>query len=153
MRQIVIARINTLMHLPPDNPLSQPPTQIHVTDSLPEAAALRTTALAQRPDLRAAGEHESTLTSQPGPGKVAEFVIPDFTPFAMYDRFMGNTSDSQPLATMIGVSMNVPVRRDKRFAAVSEAQARLNQRRAELEKQIDLVNFQVQEVFAKCSEE
>ena len=49
MRQIVVARINTLMHLPPDSPLAPSPKQINLTDSLPEATSLRNTALARRP--------------------------------------------------------------------------------------------------------
>jgi cobalt-zinc-cadmium efflux system outer membrane protein len=118
-----------------------------VADSLPEASEMRTTALAKRPDLKALASRIDA--DQANLALANKEFYPDFTPFAMYDRFMGNNSEIQPLATMIGVSMNVPVRKNRRYAAVAEAQARLNQRRSELEKQIDQVSFQVQEAYAK----
>jgi outer membrane protein TolC len=147
MRHIVIARINTLMHLPPDSPLPPPPNRLSVSESLAEAKELRATALSRRPDLQALAKRIDA--DQAALALANKEFYPDFTPFAMYDRFMGNNSQSQPLAMMIGVSVNLPVRRDRRFAAVEEAQARLNQRRAELERQIDQVNFQVQEAYEK----
>ncbi len=148
-RQIVVARMNTLMHLSPDSPLPPPPKQFMVSESLPDAAGLRAAALARRPDLQALASRIDA--DQAALALANKEFYPDFTPFAMYDSFMGNTTDSQPLATMIGVSMNLPVRRDRRYAGVAEAQARLNQRRAELAKQIDEVNFQVQQAYQKVN--
>jgi outer membrane protein TolC len=149
MRQIVVARMNTLMHLPPESLLPPPPKHFSVSESLPEAAGLRVTALARRPDLQALASRIDA--DQAALALANKEFYPDFTPFAMYDRFMGNDSASQPLATMIGVSLNLPFRRDRRIAGVVEAQSRLNQRRAELVKQIDQVNFQVQEAYQKVS--
>jgi outer membrane protein TolC len=77
---------------------------------------------------------------------------PDFGPFAMYDRFMGNNPETQDLAPMVGVSMNLPVYRDKRFAALAEARAKIAQRRAELAQRTNQVHFQVQEAFAQVRE-
>src|SRR5207249_5056396 len=51
--QIAVARINTLMHLPPDAPLPRPPRELQPTDPLPEPAVLRAAAVARRPDLQA----------------------------------------------------------------------------------------------------
>jgi outer membrane protein, heavy metal efflux system len=76
----------------------------------------------------------------------------DFEPFFMYDRFMGNTSQSQPLAYMLGLKMNLPVRLARRQGAVAEALARLAQRRAELARQMDQAIFQVQEAYAQVRE-
>src|SRR5262245_61835378 len=53
MRQVAVARINTLMHLPPDSSVPPPPKQLNVTGELPDAQALRAIALARRPDLQA----------------------------------------------------------------------------------------------------
>src|SRR5207249_2906813 len=77
---------------------------------------------------------------------------PDFEPFVMYDRFMGNNEESEDLAAMVGVRVNLPVRYARRQGAVAEAQARVAQRRAELDRQIDQVNFQVQEAHAQAAE-
>jgi outer membrane protein TolC len=74
---------------------------------------------------------------------------PDFEPFFMYDRFMGNVSDNRDLASMLGVRMNLPVYREKRYAAVAEAEAKVAQRRAELAKQTDQVNFEVQQAYER----
>jgi cobalt-zinc-cadmium efflux system outer membrane protein len=147
-RQIAVARLNTLMHLPPDAPLPPPPRQVAAAAALPEAAPLRAAALARRPDLLAL---QNRITAEEASLALArkEFY-PDFEPFFMYDRFMGNTSDSRPLAYMLGLRMNLPVRLARRQAAVTEAMARLAMRRAELARQVDQVNFQVQQAYEQA---
>jgi outer membrane protein TolC len=150
MEQVAVARLNALMHLPPDSPLPPPPRRLTVAAELPEAQQLRALALARRPDLRALADR---LTADETALALArKEYYPDFEPYFMYDRFMGNTSDSRPLAYMVGVKMNLPVRLDRRAGAVAEAQARLAQRRAELARQTDQVNFQVQEAHAQVRE-
>jgi outer membrane protein TolC len=146
-RQIAVARLNTLMHQPPDSPLSPPPRRLAPPDDLPEAAALRALAVARRPDLKALADH---LAAERAALALAykEFY-PDFEPFFMYDRFMGNSPDNRDLASMLGVRMNLPVYRAKRCAAVAEAEARIAGRQAELAKQTDQVNFQVQEAYER----
>jgi len=148
--RVAVARLNTLMHLPPDGPLPPPPRRVAPGKGLPEAQELRAAALARRPDLQAlahriAAEEASVALAR-------KEYCPDFEPFFMYDRFMGNTTDSRPLAYMLGLKTNLPVRMDRRRGAVAEAQARLAQRRAELARLTDQVNFQVQEAYALVSE-
>jgi outer membrane protein TolC len=150
MRRVAVARLNTLMHLPPDAPLPPAPKDLRVGDRLPDAAALRALALARRPDLQAL---VSRVRAEEAALRLAckEFY-PDFEPFVMYDRFMGNNETNADLATMVGVRMNLPVRRDKRYAAVAEARARIGQRQAELARQTDQVALQVEEAFARVRE-
>jgi outer membrane protein, heavy metal efflux system len=150
MGRVAVARLNTLMHFPPDSPLPPPPRQLAAGEPLPEAAPLRAVALARRPDLQAlahriAAEEASLALAR-------KEYYPDFEPFFMYDRFMGNTSDTRPLAYMLGVKMNLPVRLARRHGAVTEALARLAQRRAELARQTDQMNFQVQEAYEQVRE-
>jgi outer membrane protein TolC len=147
MRKIAIARIDTLMHLPPDAALPPPPKRIALLEAAPEAPALRALAMSRRPDLLALADRIQAEEAQLGLAH-KEFY-PDFEPFFMYDRFMGNVSDNRDLATMIGVRTNLPVYRARRHGAVAEAEARIAQRRAELGKQTDQVNYQVQEAFEK----
>lgn len=150
MRKVAVARINTLMHLPPNSPLPPAPGKAAVDDSLPDEEVLRANALARRPDLRALADH---ITAEEAALALAyKEYYPDFEAFFMYDRFMGNVSDNRDLASMLGVKMNLPVRLERRQGAVAEAAARIAQRRAELDKQIDLVNFQVQEAHAQVRE-
>ena len=147
MRQVAIARINTLMHLAPDNSLPSPPKQLNVTDQLPDIHFLRTAALARRPDLQAIAAR--IAAEEASLGLAQKEFYPDLEPFFMYDRFMGNVSDNRDLATQLGVRVNLPLRRSRRFGAVAEAEARIAQRRAELDKVTDQVNFQVQEAYAR----
>ncbi len=150
MRQVAIARINTLVNLPPDAALPPPPKEINVADTLPEAQALRAAALARRPDLQAL---ENRIRAEEATLALAhKEYYPDFEPYLMYDRFMGNTSASRDLATMVGVRLNVPIRLARRDGAVAEAQARIAQRRAELAQQVNQVNFEVQQAYAQVRE-
>jgi outer membrane protein TolC len=147
MRQVAVARINTLMDLAPDSFLPSPPKQLNVAEQLPDVRTLRATALARRPDLQALAAliaaEEASL------GLARKEFYPDFEPFFMYDRFMGNVSDNRDLATMLGVRLNLPIYKARRYGAVAEAEARVTQRRAELAKATDQVNFQVQEAYAR----
>jgi outer membrane protein TolC len=147
MREVAVARINTLMHLAPDCPLPPPPKQLNVTDGLPDAQALRSTALARRPDLQALADR--IAAEEASLGLAHKEFYPDFEPFFMYDRFMGNMPENRDLASMLGVRMNLPVYRQRRYGAVAEAEARIAQRRAELARVTDQVNFQVQEAYAR----
>jgi len=150
MRQVAVARINTLMNLPPDRSLPPPPRTVTVGGELPAAEVLRAAALARRPDLQALANH--LAADQAALALAHKEFYPDFEPLFMFDRFMGNNSTNVDLASMLGVKVNLPVRKDRRYAAVAEAQARINQRRAELARQADQVNYQVQQAYAQVQE-
>jgi outer membrane protein TolC len=150
MQRIAIARINTLLDVPPDSPLPPPPRELAEQKLLPDAAELRARALSARPDLQALANR--IAAEQAALALAHKEYCPDFEPFAMYDRFMGNTSDTRALAYMVGLKVNLPVRVGRRDAAVAEAVAKVNQRRAELARLTDQVNFQVQEAFEQVRE-
>ncbi len=71
---------------------------------------------------------------------------PDFEVMGAYDTFW----QERELQWQIGVRMNLPVCTGRRHGAVAEAEAKIAQRRAELAKQADQVNYQVQEAFEKA---
>jgi outer membrane protein TolC len=150
MRQVAVARINTLLDLPPNAPLPPAPKKIDVESAPADPENLRSTALARRPDLRALSDR--IAAEQAALALAYKEFYPDFEAFFMYDRFMGNISSNRDLATMLGVKVNVPVRLERRRGAVAEAQARVAQRTAELRHQIDQVNFQVEEAYAQVRE-
>jgi outer membrane protein TolC len=146
MRQVAIARINTLMHQSPDAALPPPPKKLPVDDRLHEPTALRCAALARRPDLlalsnRVAADQASLALAQ-------KDYKPDLEVMAGYDTFW----QERPLRGMVGVRMNVPVRLARRDAAVTEAQARLAQRQAELARLTDQTNYEVQQAYAQVRE-
>jgi outer membrane protein TolC len=149
-RKVAVARINTLMHLPPDLPLPPAPKDLQAGDGLPDAASLRVLALSRRPDLQ--GLANRIRADEASLALACKEFRPDFEPFVMYDRFMGNNATNADLATMVGVRMNLPVRRERRYAALAEARARLAQRQAELARQTDEVNFQVEQAYAQVHE-
>ena len=145
-KQISIARINTLMHLPPDNALPPPPKEVRPAEGLPEVQILRDTALARRPDLKALADH--IKAEQATLALAHKEFYPDFEVSAGYDTIMGN-GPMRDLAPQVGVRLNVPLYQARRYGAVSEAQAKIGQRQAEFARQTDQVSFQVQENYEK----
>jgi outer membrane protein TolC len=149
MRQVAVARINTLLHLPPDSSLPPPPPHISRAQPLPAAESLRSRALAQRPDLQALANR--LASEQTSLALAYREYYPDVEASAAYDTIMGN-GPTRDLAPQIGLRINLPVRTARRHAAVAEAQARLAQRQAELASRTDQVHFQVQEAYAQVRE-
>ncbi len=146
MRQVAVARINTLLHLPPDGPLPPPPPRLRPEGPLPGAPELRALAQAGRPDLRALADR---LAAEQASLQLArtEFY-PDVEVMAGYDAFW----QERPLRTMVGARLNLPVRKARRTAAVTEAQARVAERQAELARLCDQVSFEVQQAYAQVRE-
>lgn len=149
MRRVAVARINTLMHLPPDAPLPPPPARLEPAAPLPDVQLLRARAADQRPDLHALAAR--LAADRAALDLARREYAPDFEVMAAYNTLMGN-GPARDLAPQVGVSVNLPVRRERRHAAVAEAQARLAQRQAEFDRQLDQVNFQVQEAYEQVQE-
>jgi outer membrane protein TolC len=150
IREVAVARINTLLSRVPDAPLPLPHKELKIREDLPDAPHHREAALARRPDLQVIANR---LAAEDAALALAhkEFYS-DFEPFVMYDRFMGNNVANRDLATMVGVKLNLPVRLARRNGAVAEAQARINQRRAELGKLTNQVNYEAQQAYALVPE-
>jgi outer membrane protein TolC len=146
LERIAIARINTLMHRPPDAYVPPPPGRLDSPQLILSVAELRGLAAAQRPDLAAAG---AKIRAEQARLQLAQKeFLPDFEVFGRYDNFWSQPS----LRGQVGVNMNVPLYRDKRYAAVREAQWRVSQRRAEYEQRIDDVNREVQTAYERFDE-
>jgi outer membrane protein TolC len=149
MKKVVVARINTLMHLPPDDSLPPPPEKVVMPGQLPPAEMLRSLALSQRPDLQAAAHRVDAEEAMVA--LAHREYCPDFEAGVAYDSIMGN-GPTRDLAPQLSVRLNLPVRKARRNAAVDEAEARAAQRRADLARLTDLVNFQVQEAYEQIVE-
>lgn len=149
MRKVAVARINTLMHLPPDVPLPPPPKELKLGEALPDALVLRSTAISRRPDLQALGNH--IAAEQASLALAKKEFCPDFEVMAAYDTIMGN-GPARDLAAQVAVRVNLPVRTHRRWAAISEAEARIAQRRAEYDRVTDQINFDVQQAYEQVFE-
>jgi outer membrane protein, heavy metal efflux system len=146
MEQVSRARLNTLLLVTPDSPLPPPPSDLRRDVQLPAADELRAQALASRPELaaqsaRIRAERYSIQLAQ------KEF-LPDAELFGRYDTFW----QEDPLKPMIGMNVNVPVYKQKRYAAIREASARLSQQQATLEGRINEIMFEVEQAYRRVEE-
>jgi outer membrane protein TolC len=149
MKKVAVARINTLMHLPPASPLPSPPAKLSVSGELPAAEVLLSAAVANRPDVRAVADR--LAADQAMLALAHKEYYPDFEAGAAYNTIMGN-GPMRDLAPQLSVRMNLPVWKSKRAGAVAEAETRVMQRKAELDRLTDQVNFQVQEAYEQVVE-
>jgi outer membrane protein TolC len=100
IRKVTIARINTLLDLPPEGALPAPPGRLAVSGPLPDVSQLWATALAGRPDLKAL---ENRIRSEEAAvGLAHKEVYPDFEASAAYDTIMGN-GPTRDLAPQLGL--------------------------------------------------
>ena len=143
---IAAARINTLLHQSPDCPLPPPPEQLAMPAELPAAEVLRAIAVQQRPDLAAQGAR--IQAEEANLGLAAKEYYPDMEFVYRHDEFMNEPG----MYNQVGMNVNVPLYQAKRHAAVREAQARICQQRAEYQRRIDEVAFEVQSAAQRVHE-
>lgn len=150
MRRVAMARINTLLHQPPDLPVPPPPARLNVDCEPAPAELLRQMAIEQRPDLQALG---AKIRAESASLALAykEFY-PDFEFMARYDSFWQPTSTQGGLQGQVGVNMNVPVYLQKRRAAVREAMFKLQQKQADYDQRIDDIHREVESAYAQVVE-
>ncbi len=145
-REVAVARINTLMHLPPDSPLPPPPAAVPPPPAVPDTPALRAAAVARRPDLTALSDRIGAELA------AVELARKEFGPDVELSAAYDTLWQERPLRAQAGVKVNLPVRTGRRFAAIAEAQAKVAQRQAELARATDRVNFEVHEAAAQLRE-
>jgi outer membrane protein TolC len=150
MQEVAVARINTLMHLLPDSPLPPPPQAVKAEGAVPDVVTLRALALSRRPDLQA--QANRIAAEEAALALARKEFFPDAEFMAAYDSFWQGKDDERSLRPQIGVRVNLPVQCERRRAAVAEAQARLAQRQAALDRQTDQVNFEVQQAYEQVRE-
>src|SRR5439155_22738 len=141
MRQVAIARINTLLRRWPDAPLPAPPANLDLPAAPEDKSLAWQIALQQRPDLAALAWR--VQAAEAALELAYKNYYPDLDAFARYDTWWQPASTQGPLRAQIGVAMNLPVYRQKLQAAVCEAQFRLNQRRAEFDERSLQIQYEV----------
>lgn len=147
-RQVSKARLNTLMHYPPDAFLPVPQRGAAQL-TIPAAQDLRARALLARPDAKALVER---VASEEAAVALAQREYkPDVELLAAYDSFWQG-SEGRPLQWQVGARINLPVRLSRRSGAVIEAQAGVATRRADLSRLSDQIGLQVQEAYELAQE-
>ena len=144
--QVSRARLNTLLLVTPDAQLPPPPTALNDELQLPPSDALRQQALGTRPELAA---QQARIRAERYSIQLAhkEF-FPDMEFVGRYDAFW----QEDALRPMVGMNLNVPVYKQKRYAAVREASARLSQQQATLDSQINEIMFEVEQAYRRVEE-
>jgi len=142
-RNIAIARINTLLHRPPQTMLPVPPAELSVDGGIMEPKVLNDIAIQSRPDLTAMS---ARIQSERTAIELAckEFY-PDFEFMARYDAFW----QEKPLRPMLGMNVNVPINQSRRHAAVDEAMFRLNKMCADYASAVDATRNDVQAAWER----
>lgn len=142
-QKVAIARINTLLHRKPDAALPPPPHLLKVDGSNLDAISLSDLAIQHRPEIAALNAR--IQSEQSAAALACKEYYPDFEFMGRYDSFWTDKVQRP----MVGMNMNVPLNRDRRGAAVREAQFRVTKLIAELNQQQDMVREDVQTAFAR----
>jgi len=116
--RVARARLNTLLLVAADAPLPPPPVELSLVRGPTDPAELRALALAQRTELSAQAARMSA--EQYAVRLAYKEFYPEVEVLASYDAFW----QEEPLRPMIGMNLNVPLGRKKRWAAVNEARAK-----------------------------
>lgn len=146
--RVGIARINTLLLRDPGAPLPPAPESLYAPSAAPQIETLRALAFEQRPDLAAANSR--LRAEQAAVALACREYKPDLELVGRYDTFW--QAPQQQLQGQVGVTLNIPVAWQRRCAAVREAQAKAQQRQAELATLSTEIQFQVQEAHARVEE-
>ena len=145
MQRVAAARINTLLRRPPDEPLPEPEASPAAEPPV-EASLLVARALAQRPELAALAHRIEA--EQAGLTLAHKNYLPDLDVIGAYNAMM----PEKEMWGQVGVGVNVPLYRQKRHAAVAEAEMKISQRVAEYEqKELD-IQYEVQTAYEQLEE-
>jgi outer membrane protein TolC len=145
MERVAVARINTLLHRDAGHRLPPPPARIASPENPLSSEELAQRALRQRPDLAAISD--KIRAEQANLALAYREFYPDVEVVAKYDGFMPDNMRSQ-----VGMNVNLPLGKDKRWAAVREVSSRLRQRQAEYQDRLDQVRYEVQSAYEQLRE-
>ncbi|HEX4143340.1 MAG TPA: TolC family protein [Pirellulales bacterium] len=150
MYRVAVARINTLLRRNPDDFLPPAPALLADVVDPPPVLMLREMAVAQRPDLAAL--RARVRSEEVAVNLARKQYFPDTEVYGRYDSFWQPAATQGDLRGQVGVNMNMPIYRRKLQAAVTEAQFRVNQRRAEYQQKVADVRYEVQAAYEQVLE-
>jgi outer membrane protein, heavy metal efflux system len=146
--QNLAARLNRLLHRPSGASLPPPPATGDPVPAIALAApeAWEERALAARPELAAAAAEVEALVAGVELARLAR--RPDFGVMGSYTSMFMDTEHQW----MAGVSINLPVRRQRLRAAEAEAEARVDAAEARRLALVDAIRSEVREAWDGLSE-
>lgn len=140
------ARINTLLVQDAMLPLPPPPVALPVLADVVPPDVLRELAIPARPDL--AGLSAQIRGEEAAIALAEREFYPDAELYARYDAFW----QEQPLRPVVGMNVNVPLYRSKRYAALREAQSRRQRYRGEYERLVYELSNEIQAAYERLAE-
>ncbi len=135
-RASLVARLDGLLHRPPDAALPEPNREPNATTEPPTLDALLATAAA-RPDAAVASERIAAGNAQVAVAERAFY--PDFEVMGSYDSMWAMTAHRW----MLGLGIEIPLQRGKRDADLEAARARVARATAERAEVDDTVRVEV----------
>ncbi len=150
MNRLAIARINTLLRVPPYAPLPAPPRKLEIPPGQFDPDLLQQLALAQRPDL--ASIAAQVRAEQAAVAVAMKEYYPDVEFFGRYDTFWQPSSTQGDLRGQVGVNLNMPLYRGRLNAAVREAMFRVSRRRSEYEQRVLDIQYEVVTAYEQLEE-
>jgi len=145
MREVAIARINTLMHLPPDARSRHRRCNRGRSSSFLNHRALRELAIANRPDLKALADR---IAAEQARVNCAEKSSARRGTVGAYDTFWQETRCGAGRG-----AVNLPVRCRNATRRSRRPKRRWHSGRRKLARLTDQINFQVQEAAAQPARE
>lgn len=142
MVAVAAGRMNVLLRRPPEATLPPASAELPAVQLPSEAVPLWQQALQRRSDLAALAwrVEQAQLELE----LACRNFFPDVDLFGRYDTFWQPSATQGPLRGQIGLTVNLPVWRDKLRAAVCEAQFRVQQRRAEFDQRALDIQYEVE---------
>ncbi|MBW3564497.1 MAG: TolC family protein [Acidobacteria bacterium] len=146
-RREIIARLNELLHRAPAADLPSPPRQLLASEiEIPDREMLQALALERQPVLEAAS---ARLEAERAGIELARLdFYPDFDLMGSYNSMWMSTEHQY----MVGVGINLPVWREKRRAAVREAEAEAESVENEIASIKDEIMSEVERAWLEIAE-
>jgi cobalt-zinc-cadmium efflux system outer membrane protein len=144
-RRIALEQMNVLLHRSPELPL--PPLPPALDEPPPDPARDEAgRAAGERPELRAA--EARVRAREAAVGLARREVLPDLRLMGGYDAM----EEEDEMRPVVGLEVNIPLRRTRRAAMLDEAQAELEEARAEHAGLADQVRFSVARALERLAE-
>lgn len=140
-RDVVVARMNELLHRAPTAPLPPPPETLSNGEGTVDennADALLQESIEKRPELAVVRARIKAAQAEIEMAQAESW--PDFSLSASYNSMWADL----PHQFMIGGSVDIPIQLGRRAAAVDQAESRRRQQDAELLARIDAVRTEVE---------
>ena len=147
-RRVTVARLNELLHRPPEAPLPPPPGALvpSARSGGTDPGRLQAEAVARRPDIAAARTRARAEAARAE--RASRDLLPDVTVSTSFDSMW----DTPEHRWMVGLGVDLPLPSGRRAGAVEEADAMRAFHEAEAEQKADAARTEVAVALARLDE-